>query len=78
MNTALTRTAVSDGNLNSSKSCHCEQCSGSPKSDKAKKKISKVMGEYAAGELKSSSGEPVKKRPQAIAIAMSEARRAKK
>ena len=76
MNTNLTRTAVSDGNLNS-KPCHCEQCSA-PKSDKAKKKVKKVMSEYASGDLKSSSGATVTKRPQAIAIALSEARRAKK
>lgn len=37
------------------------------------KKIRKVMKEYKAGTLKSSSGQPVKSRQQAIAIAMSEA-----
>jgi hypothetical protein len=36
-------------------------------------KIRKVMREFKAGTLKSSSGEPVKSRQQAIAIAMSEA-----
>jgi hypothetical protein len=36
-------------------------------------KLAKVMREFKAGTLKSSSGEPVKSRQQAIAIAMSEA-----
>ncbi|MGA0070418.1 MAG: DUF6496 domain-containing protein [Candidatus Nanopelagicaceae bacterium] len=36
-------------------------------------KIRKVMREFKAGTLKSSSGKPVKNRQQAIAIAMSEA-----
>lgn len=35
--------------------------------------MAKVMREFKAGTLKSSSGEPVKSRKQAIAIAMSEA-----
>lgn len=38
-----------------------------------KAKVAKVMREFKAGKLKSSSGEPVKNRKQAIAIAMSEA-----
>nr|BAR25793.1 unnamed protein product [uncultured Mediterranean phage uvMED] len=37
------------------------------------KKIRKVMGEFEAGTLKSSSGEIVKDPRQAMAIAMSEA-----
>lgn len=37
------------------------------------KKIRKVMGEFEAGTLKSSSGEPVKDPKQAMAIALSEA-----
>jgi hypothetical protein len=41
----------------------------------AAKKIGKVMGEYKDGKLKSSSGQPVKSRDQAVAIAMSEAGR---
>lgn len=40
---------------------------------KQQKKISKVMKEFKAGTLKTSSGEPVKDQKQAIAIAMSEA-----
>jgi Sec-independent protein translocase protein TatA len=40
----------------------------------AAKKIGKVMGEYKEGKLNSSSGQKVKSRDQAIAIAMSEAR----
>jgi len=41
-------------------------------------KIHKVMSEYKGGTLKSSSGAKVTKRKQAVAIAMSEARRGKK
>jgi hypothetical protein len=42
------------------------------------RKVKKVMGEYKRGTLKSSSGKKVKSRKQAVAIAMSEARRGKK
>lgn len=41
--------------------------------DKMKKKVAKVMREYKAGKLKSSSGDKVTNEKQAIAIAMSEA-----
>jgi hypothetical protein len=41
--------------------------------DKMKDKVRKVMGEYKAGKLKSSSGDKVKSRDQAVAIAMYEA-----
>lgn len=41
--------------------------------DKMQKKVAKVMREYKAGKLKSSSGDKVKSRDQAVAIAMSEA-----
>ena len=41
--------------------------------NKAEKKIGKVMGEYKEGKLKMRSGQKVKSRDQAIAIAMSEA-----
>lgn len=41
-------------------------------------KVSKVMDEYAAGNLKSSSGKTVDNPKQALAIGYSEARRAKK
>ena len=41
----------------------------------AAKKIGKVMGEYKDGKLNSSSGQKVKSRGQAVAIAMSEAGR---
>ena len=44
------------------------------KMDEAAMKIGKVMGEYKRGKLKSSSGDKVKSRDQAVAIAMSEAR----
>lgn len=47
---------------------------------KAKKKIKKVMSEFKAGELHSGSksGPVVRNPKQAIAIALSEARKAKK
>ncbi len=38
-------------------------------------KVHKVMGEYKRGSLRSSSGQKVTTRDQAVAIAMSEARR---
>jgi hypothetical protein len=40
-----------------------------------KRKVGKVMGEFKRNKLKSSSGKKVKKRKQAVAIALSEARR---
>ena len=40
------------------------------------KQVQKVMGEYKRGSLKSSSGGKVKRRKQAVAIALSEARSA--
>jgi hypothetical protein len=43
---------------------------------KGQKKIAKVMEEYKDGALKSSSGQKVTKRKQAVAIALSEARSA--
>jgi hypothetical protein len=44
-----------------------------------KKKISKVMREYKAGTLHSGKGGPVvKSKKQAVAIALSQARRGKK
>lgn len=39
-------------------------------------KVAKVMREYKKKKLKSSSGKKVKNRSQAVAIALSEARRA--
>jgi hypothetical protein len=43
---------------------------------KGKTKVHKVMSEYKEGDLKSSSGQKVKSRKQAIAIGLSEARKA--
>jgi hypothetical protein len=43
------------------------------KMSKADKKIKSVMGEYKEGSLKMRSGQKVKSRDQALAIAMSEA-----
>lgn len=48
--------------------------SGNKYSEKAQEKISKVMKEYKEGELKTSAGDKVKSRDQAIAIGISEAR----
>jgi hypothetical protein len=43
---------------------------------KGKNKVEKVMSEYKHGDLKSSSGQKVQSRKQAVAIALSEARSA--
>jgi len=48
------------------------------KSKKMKDKVAKVMREYKAGKLKSSSGDKVTNQKQAVAIAMSEADKLKK
>ena len=40
---------------------------------KMQRKVAKVMREYKAGKLKSSSGEKVTSQKQAVAIAMAEA-----
>jgi hypothetical protein len=45
------------------------------RSKKAKDKIAKVMREFREGKLRSSSGQKVKNRKQALAIALSEAYR---
>ena len=45
---------------------------------KMQRKVAKVMREYKSGSLKSSGGEIVKDQKQAVAIAMSEAKRMKK
>ena len=44
--------------------------------DPGRRKVKKVMTEFKEKSLKSSSGKKVTKRKQAIAIALSEARRA--
>jgi hypothetical protein len=44
-------------------------------SGKGKKKVAKVMREHKHGTLKSGSGRKVKSRKQAVAIALSEARK---
>lgn len=49
-----------------------------PTGPKAQHKIEKVMREYKKGDLSSSSGQKVTDQHQAVAIALSEARRAKK
>ena len=43
---------------------------------KGQREVSKVMREYKEGSLRSSSGAKVRKRKQAVAIALSEARQA--
>ena len=47
-----------------------------PDKSKMEKKVAKVMREYKAGKLKSGSGDKVTSREQAVAIAMSEGRKA--
>jgi hypothetical protein len=42
---------------------------------RGRRKVSKVMREYKRGSLRSSSGRKVRKRKQAVAIALSEARK---
>lgn len=44
--------------------------------EKAQEKVEKVMHEYKQGDLKSSSGQKVTSRKQAVAIGLSEARAA--
>lgn len=56
------------------KSSHSHRSTGSG-STKGKRKIHKVMKEHKKGTLRSGSGKKVKSRKQAVAIAMSEARR---
>ena len=48
------------------------------RSKPAKNKLHKVMSEFKAGTLKSSSGPKVTKKKQAVAIALSEARRVRR
>jgi hypothetical protein len=43
---------------------------------KGRGKVEKVMYEYKEGELKSGSGQKITNRKQAVAVALSEARRA--
>jgi Family of unknown function (DUF6496) len=56
------------------KSSHSHSRSRS--SSKGQRKIHKVMKEHKQGTLKSGSGKKVKSRKQAVAIALSEARKA--
>ena len=46
------------------------------KKNTGRRKVHKVMEEYKEGSLRSGSGGKVKNRKQAVAIALSEARRA--
>jgi hypothetical protein len=45
-------------------------------SEKAQDKVEKTMHEFKKGDLKSSSGDKVKSRKQAVAIGLSKARKA--
>ena len=47
----------------------------SSSSSKGERKVHKVMKEHKQGKLKSGSGKKVKSRKQAVAIALSEARK---
>lgn len=53
-----------------------KKSSGSATSSKGKRKVHKVMKEQKEGKLKSGSGKKVTSRKQAVAIALSEARKA--
>ena len=55
-----------------------KEINNAPSSPSAKKKIATVMDEYGKRTLRSSSGKKVTDRDQALAIAMSEARGAKR
>lgn len=57
-----------------------KKCSATQRARKAwqNAKVGKVMHEFKQGTLKSSAGPKVKKRSMALAIAMSEAGRARK
>jgi len=55
-----------------------KEINNAPSSPSAKKKIATVMDEYGKGTLTSGSGKKVTNRDQALAIAMSEARGAKR
>lgn len=52
-----------------------KKSSSSSSSSKGKQKVRKVMKEHKAGNLKSGSGKKVTSRKQAVAIALSEARK---
>jgi Family of unknown function (DUF6496) len=56
------------------KTSHARKTSRS--GSKARSKVRKVMKEHKEGKLKSGSGKKVKSRKQALAIALSEARKA--
>ena len=49
-----------------------------PATTRQKNKVEKVMHEYKEGDLKSSSGDKVKSRKQAVAIALSESGQSRK
>jgi len=49
-----------------------------PRSKPARRKIRTVLHEFKAGALRSSSGQRVTRRDQAVAIALSEGRRARR
>ncbi len=49
-----------------------------PATPKQQKKVARVMHEFKEGDLRSSSGAKVKKRKQAVAIALSESGQSRK
>lgn len=49
-----------------------------PATAKQQKKVARVMHEFKEGDLRSSSGAKVKKRKQAVAIALSESGQSRK
>jgi hypothetical protein len=66
---------IKSGALNTMAKKSSHSSSNSRIGSKGKRKIHKVMKEQKEGKLKSSSGKKVKSRKQAVAIALSEARR---
>jgi hypothetical protein len=75
---ATTKKATEKKKETKSKSSSAKESKGSNKSATKEKdgKVGKVMHEFKEGTLKSSSGDKVKSRKQAIAIGLSEAREA--
>jgi hypothetical protein len=80
--TPRTSRATTSGRRGTRRSARHKNTGGSAARSKAGKrgagerKVGKVMGEYKRGTLRSSSGRKVRRRKQAVAIALNEARSA--
>jgi hypothetical protein len=73
--TKSSKSSTKSSKKRASSSKSSKKRSGSTTSPKAKRKIEKVMKEHKSGTLKSGSGKKVTSRKQAVAIALSEARK---